>query len=83
MRDIFELGLAMILTFSLIGMILLDIENTELLKQVDIAMGKYNEVSYKYELLNKEYENLKENYEYVVDIIRTSHRYQLPEEMEE
>lgn len=82
MRDIFELGLAVFLIFSLIGMILLDIQNSELLNQVDIAMGKFNEVNYKYELLKEDYENLKENYEYVVDIIRTSNRYQLPEGLE-
>lgn len=83
MRDIFKLGLAMLLIFSLIGMILLDFQNVELLNQVDIAMGKFNEVNYKYELLSNEYEELKNKYEYVVDFIRTSDRYQLPQEMEE
>lgn len=83
MRDIFEMGLAMLLIFSLIGMILLDCQNVELLNQVDIAIGKFNEINYKYELLINEYEELKNKYEYVVDFIRTSDRYQLPQEMEE
>ncbi len=58
-------------------------ENEKLLKQVDYAMGKYNEVCYQLDLVNNAYEDLKEKYDYAVEIIRTSDKYNLPEGMEE
>lgn len=58
-------------------------ENDKLLKQVDEAMGKYNEVSYQADLINNAYEELKKKYEYAIEVIRTSDRYQMPEGWEE
>lgn len=58
-------------------------DNEKLLKQVDYVMGKYNEVNYQADLINNAYEELKEDYEYVVEIIRTSDKYDLPEGVEE
>ena len=54
-------------------------DNEKLLKQVDYIMGKYNEVNYQADLINNAYEELKEDYEYVVEIIRTSDKYEMPE----
>ncbi len=58
-------------------------ENDKLLKQVDEITGDYNEVCYQSDLINNAYEELKEKYEYVVEIIRTSNKYDLPEGWEE
>ena len=58
-------------------------DNEKLLKQVDYVMEKYNEVNYQADLINNAYEELKEDYEYVVEIIRTSDKYDLPEGVEE
>lgn len=58
-------------------------ENEKLLKQVDYAMGKYNEACYQLDQVNNAYESLKEEYDYAIEIIRTSDKYDLPEEMEE
>lgn len=58
-------------------------DNEKLLKQVDYVMEKYNEVNYQADLINNAYEELKEDYEYVVEIIRTSDKYEMPEGVEE
>ena len=58
-------------------------ENDKLLKQVDEAMGKYNEVNYQADLINNAYEELKEKYEYAIEVIRISDKYDLPEGVEE
>lgn len=58
-------------------------ENEKLLKQVDYAMGKYNEVSYQADLINNAYEDLQKEYERLVDVIKTSDKYEMPEGMEE
>lgn len=75
--------MTIILIASIVTLIFSSIENNKLLNQVDVAIGKYNEVNYKYKLLNEEYENLREKYEYVIDSIKTNDRYQLPEGLEE
>ena len=54
-------------------------DNEKLLKQVDYVMEKYNEVNYQADLINNAYKELKEDYEYVVEIIRTSDKYEMPE----
>lgn len=54
-------------------------DNEKLLKQVDYVMGKYNEVNYQADLINNAYEELKEKYEYAIEVIRTSDKYDLPE----
>ena len=58
-------------------------DNEKLLKQVDYVMGKYNEVNYQADLINNAYEELKEKYEYAIEVIRTSDKYDLPEGVEE
>ena len=58
-------------------------ENDKLLKQVDEIDGKYNEVSYQADLINNAYEDLRKEYERLVDYIRTSDKYEMPEGMEE
>lgn len=67
----------LILAFFSVG-----IENKELLKQVDEAMGENNELKFSNEKLNKENEELKKEYERLVDYIRTSDKYEMPEGME-
>ena len=46
-------------------------------------MGKNNELSYQLDQVNNAYEDLKEKYDYAVEIIRTSDRYALSEGMGE
>lgn len=58
-------------------------ESNKLLIQVDETMGKYNEVCYQLDQINNAYEDLKEEYDYVVEIIRTGDKYEMPERMEE
>ena len=58
-------------------------DNEKLLKQVDYVIRKYNEVNYQADLINNAYEELKEKYEYAIEVIRTSDKYDLPEGVEE
>ena len=54
-------------------------DNEKLLKQVDYVIGKYKEVNYQADLINNAYEELKEKYEYAIEVIRTSDKYEMPE----
>lgn len=81
--DVIDMMLIIFLIIALLFSLYLVNENDKLLKQVDEAMGKYNEVSYQADLINNAYEELKENYEYAIEVIRTSDRYQIPEGWEE
>ena len=58
-------------------------DNQKLLEQVDETIGDYNEISYQYALFNNAYEELKEKYEYAIEVIRTSDKYDLSEGVEE
>lgn len=80
--DIVDITLIIFLIISLLMIFNFKIENQKLLDQVDKAMAMYNEVNCKYNLLNNAYEELRKDYEYVVDFIRSNDRYQLPEGVE-
>lgn len=67
-----------VIIFALLSVYLVN-ENNKLLIQVDEAMGKYNEVSYQVEIINNAYDDLRKDYESLVDYIRTSSKYEMPE----
>lgn len=81
--DVIDMMLIIFLIIALLFSLYLVNENDKLLKQVDEAMGKYNEICYQADLINNAYEELKEKYEYAIEVIRTSDKYDLPEGMEE
>lgn len=81
--DIVDVILIILLIASLLAVFALRIDNQNLLEQVDEIDGKYNEVSYQADLINNAYEDLQKEYERLVDYIRTSDKYDLPEGMEE
>lgn len=81
--DIVDVILMILLIASLLAVFALRIDNQNLLEQVDEIDGKYNEVSYQADLINNAYEELKKEYERLVDYIRTSDKYDLPKGMEE
>lgn len=73
--DIVDITLIIFLIISLLTIFNFKIENQKLLDQVDKAMAMYNEVNCEYSLLNNAYEELRKDYEYVVDFIRSNDRY--------
>lgn len=81
--DVIYLILSIFVVFFALASVSLANDNRELLKQVDEAMGENNELKFSNEKLNKENEELKKEYERLVDVIRTSDRYQMSEGMEE
>ena len=81
--DIVDIILMVLVMVSLLIILVLRSDNQKLLEQVNEAMGDYNEISYQYDLLNNSYEELKEKYEYAIEVIRTSDKYDLPEGVEE
>ncbi len=78
--DVIDVLLTVLLAIAAVASIYFVNQNDELLKQLDVAMGNYNEVNYQYELLKKSYDDLKDDYEYAIDIIRTSDKYDFSEE---
>lgn len=81
--DIVDIILMVLVMVSLLIILVLRSDNQKLLEQVNEVMGKYNEVNYQADLINNAYEELKEDYEYVAEIIRTSDKYDLSEGVEE
>lgn len=77
--DIVDVILTILCVVFALFSVYLFTENEKLLVQVDESMAKYNEICYQLDQVNNAYENLKDNYDYAVDIIRTSSKYELPE----
>lgn len=71
MNFVFKLSLLVLFVMLALGFVSLSVSNEELLKQVDEAQGKYNEVKYDRDLLQNKYEQLQKDYEYAIEIIRT------------
>lgn len=80
--DILDIILTILLIISLFYSLKLQVDNDNLLKQNDILCGDLNEIKYENELLYNANEELKKDYEYVVDIIRSTDRYQSVEDIE-
>lgn len=81
--DLIDILLTILLIISLFYSLKLQVDNDNLLKQNDLICGDLNEIKYENELLYNANEELKKNYEYVVDIIRSTDKYQTVKEFEE
>lgn len=81
--DMVDIILAILLLISIIALANFKLENEKLLKQNDLICGDLNEIKYENESLYNANEELKKNYEYVVDIIRSTDRYQDAKEFKE
>ena len=81
--DLIDILLTILLIISLFYSLKLQVDNDNLLKQNDLICGDLNEIKYENELLYNANEELKKNYEYVVDIIRSTDRYQYAKEFKE
>ena len=81
--DILDIVLVILLIISLFYSLKLQVDNDKLLKQNDALCGDLNEIKYENELLYNANEELKKDYEYVVDVIRSTDKYQTVKEFEE
>lgn len=81
--DILDIILTILLIISLFYSLKLQVDNDKLLKQNDALCGDLNEIKYENELLYNANEELKKDYEYVVDVIRSTDKYQTVKEFEE
>lgn len=81
--DMVDIILAILLLISIIALANFKLENEKLLKQNDLICGDLNEIKYENKSLYNANEELKKNYEYVVDIIRSTDRYQDAKEFKE
>lgn len=81
--DIVDIILVILLLISIVALANFKLETEKLLKQNDVLCGDLNEIKYDNELLYNAYEELKEKYEYAIEVIRTSDKYDLPEGVEE
>lgn len=80
--DILDIVLVILLIISLFYILKLQVDNDKLLKQNDALCGDLNEIKYENELLYNANEELKKDYEYVVDVIRSTDKYQSVEDIE-
>ena len=81
--DLIDILLTILLIISLFYSLKLQVDNDNLLKQNDLICGDLNEIKYENELLYNANEELKKDYEYVVDVIRSTDKYQTVKEFEE
>ena len=81
--DILDIILTILLIISLFYSLKLQVDNDKLLKQNDALCGDLNEIKYENELLYNANEELKKDYEYVVDVIRSTDKYQTVKAFEE
>lgn len=81
--DFIDIVLCILLIISLFYSLKLQVDNDKLLKQNDTLCGDLNEIKYENKLLNNANEELKKEYEYAIDVIRSNDKYQVAKEFEE
>lgn len=81
--DILDIILTILLIISLFYSLKLQVDNDKLLKQNDALCGDLNEIKYENELLYNANEELKEDYERVINLINSTDRYQTAKDFEE
>ena len=81
--DILDIVLVILLIISLFYSLKLQVDNDKLLKQNDALCGDLNEIKYENELLYNANEELKEDYERVINLINSTDRYQTAKDFEE
>lgn len=81
--DLIDILLTILLIISLFYSLKLQVDNDNLLKQNDLICGDLNEIKYENELLYNANEELKEDYERVINLINSTDRYQTAKDFEE
>ena len=81
--DIVDIILVILLLISIVALANFKLENEKLLKQNDVLCGDLNEKKYDNELLYNANEELKEDYERVINLINSTDRYQTAKDFEE
>ena len=81
--DMVDIILTILLLISIIALANFKLENEKLLKQNDLICGDLNEIKFENELLYNANEELKEEYERVINLINSVDRYSFAKEFEE
>ena len=81
--DMVDIILTILLLISIIALANFKLENEKLLKQNDVLCSDLNEIKYENELLYNANEELKEEYERVINLINSVDRYSFAKEFEE
>ena len=81
--DMVDIILTILLLISIIALVNFKLENEKLLKQNDLICGDLNEIKFENELLYNANEELKEEYERVINLINSVDRYSFAKEFEE
>lgn len=81
--DILDIILTILLIISLFYSLKLQVDNDKLLKQNDLICGDLNKIKFENELLYNANEELKEEYERVINLINSVDRYSFAKEFEE
>ena len=81
--DMVDIILTILLLISIVALANFKLENEKLLKQNDLICGDLNEIKFENELLYNANEELKEEYERVINLINSVDRYSFAKEFEE
>lgn len=81
--DMVDIILTILLLISIIALVNFKLENEKLLKQNDLICGDLNKIKFENELLYNANEELKEEYERVINLINSVDRYSFAKEFEE
>lgn len=81
--DMVDIILTILLLISIIALVNFKLENEKLLKQNDLICSDLNEIKFENELLYNANEELKEEYERVINLINSVDRYSFAKEFEE
>lgn len=81
--DILDISFLILFVLCLCYIFIILSENAKLLRQVDEKDAIINQINTEYNNLNEAYEDLKNKYEYAVDVIRSADKYQVAKEFEE
>lgn len=81
--DILDISFLILFVLCLCYIFIILSENAKLLRQVDEKDAIINQINTEYNKLNEMYEDLKNKYEYAVDVIRSTDKYQIAKEFEE
>ena len=81
--DMVDIILTILLLISIIALVNFKLENEKLLRQNDVICGDLNEIKFENELLYNANEELKEEYERVINLINSVDRYFFAKEFEE
>ena len=81
--DMVDIILTILLLISIVALANFKLENEKLLKQNDLICSDLNEIKFENELLYNANEELKEEYERVINLINSVNRYSFAKEFEE